>query len=206
MEEYAKWEIDEWKDFQRKLNSAQHNVDSRPLLEIYEVRFRKYMNKLFDTEGMAGGSRWKELNAAYAVWKLGQVGHDKIGVLSGDMRESFTGGDGYESRITHDKMTVGPEPGAVPYTGYFSRIRPITISDRERHAWINEAEKFYRETIKNVLDPWAKGKSVRTSDGQLYTIDKSGKARIRNLKGQFVTKISAKLGFAAAEKMRMGDH
>jgi hypothetical protein len=191
----AEWEANDWKGFQRKLSSAHRNIDSRPLFEMYERRFRGYMIELFDSEGAAGGSRWKTLSSNYIAWK----GHSTIGILTGDMRESLTGGSGYTHRMTKTKLTIGQRPGAVPYTKHFSRVRPIAFSQGEHRLWGRMAKQFYAEALGQVFNPHAQMKSVRTPDGQLYTVDRSGKARIRNIKGQFVTKAAAKLGFAAVK-------
>jgi len=183
-------ESDDWSNFLRKIKSAHSNIDSRPLFNMYERRFLSYMNKLFDTEGAEGGSKWKELSANYIQWK----GHDTIGYLSGAMRAALTGGSGYYSRITKTKLEIGQRPGSVPYTPFFHNVRPIDFSSRELKLWREMAEQYYAHVVSNAINPHASTKSIRLPDGQLLTVDRDGKVRVRNRGGQFVNRAASKLG------------
>jgi len=182
-----KWDGDDAAAFSAKVKRAHKNLSNQALFEMYERRFRGYMSDMFKTEGASADSPWKKLSSSYIDWK----GHDTIGVLSGKMQSSLTGGDGYFHKITHDNVQMGQRKGFAPWTKFFrnGRVpRSIELSSKERNLWKSMAQHYYAETIRNAMDPKAKNRSIRLPDGSRFVVHKDGSAHARSGGAQFVRK------------------
>ena len=97
---------------------AKNIKDMRPVWTQY-IGFHTadLMEKTFATNGAAmNGSRWAAYSPAYKKRKRklgGRLG--KMLVLSGRLKEAATGGAGFSSKVSKDKMTM--TISEIPYAG-----------------------------------------------------------------------------------------
>jgi hypothetical protein len=98
--------------------------------------FKRQMGEQFETEGAAGGKPWAKNEPSYALWKATQSAKrsHKVGVLTGALRSSMTGGGGYSEHITKTRGDFGMSPSskAAPYGEYFDYVRKV-ISLTPKH-------------------------------------------------------------------------
>jgi len=101
--------------------------DLRPLMELFGDVFRSEMTQQFATEGRHGSGGWAALSPAYEEWKREHFPGRPIGVLTGALRSSMTGGDGYSEHIGEMTADFGMDESsaAVPYGKYFDVRRPV---------------------------------------------------------------------------------
>lgn len=116
-----------------------------PLFAIYNERFQEAMEHQFDTEGAYGlGRRWTRLSPAYAAWKETHYPGQPIGLLTGALYDSMTGGPGYAFHASPVAASFGQETGpAIEYGKYFAQARPvIRLSPEEGLAWAKAAHEW----------------------------------------------------------------
>jgi hypothetical protein len=101
--------------------------DYTSLFGALSLTFQMEMREQFASEGGASGERWAQLSPAYKAWKEEKYPGQPIGVLSGALRESMTGGTGYSETITPMVAEFGEDPGAdaAEYGPYFAARRPV---------------------------------------------------------------------------------
>lgn len=157
------------------LDRAADNVsDFHTLLEGFGDIFKGHMQQQFASEGAWGAGGWAALSDAYDMWKQEHYPGCPIGVLSGALRSSMTGGDGYDEKIGHDEASYGMSAGsdAAPYGKYFAGggrgpARPVVkwgsaqSRDYQKHAhqwllWaldlsIGKTEPRFMPSIRGVL-------------------------------------------------------
>lgn len=117
------------KEFQFKMSRFSEGIsDWGGALRAYGELFKRQMGEQFETEGRASGATWARNEPAYAAWKALHFIHShKVGVLTGALRSSMTGGGGYSEKITKTSGSYGMSESskAKPYGGFFSEKRPI---------------------------------------------------------------------------------
>lgn len=116
------------KEFQFRVNRFADGIsDFRTMFSALGELFKREMGEQFETEGSASGSGWKELTLPYATWKQAHYPGRKIGVLTGALRTSMTGGGGYSEQITKTEASWGMSASSLakPYGKYFAKIRPV---------------------------------------------------------------------------------
>ncbi len=96
--------------------------------------FKRQMGEQFETEGRAGGKAWAKNEPAYAAWKAEHGFGRKVGVLTGKLRASMTGGGGYSEHITKTRADFGMSTSseAAPYGEFFDYVRKV-IRLQARH-------------------------------------------------------------------------
>jgi hypothetical protein len=170
---------------------------------MYERRFRGYMAEMYKIQGIPHGPEWAKLSEKYATWK----GNETVGVLTGDMRASLTGGKGYYKRITDDSAAFGQRKGAAPHTKWFrdGRVkRPIELSEHEKNIWKDMAFQYYKNVLHNAMDPRARVKSIRLPNGDLMVVHKNGDVSVRSPIGQFQTKAAQNTAMARMVRRARG--
>lgn len=99
------------------------------LLTTFGALFQRQMGEQFETEGAISGAPWARNEPTYALWKatMSRNRSRKVGVLSGALRSSLTGGGGYSERIGRAKADYGMSRSspARPYGAYFDYVRPV---------------------------------------------------------------------------------
>lgn len=130
------------KEFQFKLSRFTEGLsDFTPMFERIGGVFRQQEKKQFQSEGALGSGRWAKLSdnpagAGYASWKKRHYPGRKIGVLTGALASSMTGGRGYSQKVSKTSASFGMDPGsaAVHYGRYFSEgtekmpARPLIVA------------------------------------------------------------------------------
>ena len=154
------------KEFQFKLTRFTAGIsDFTPMFERIGHAFVKQQKKHFQSEG--GPQRWAPLSDEYAAWKARKFPGRKIGVLTGALRASQTGGAGYSQDIGKTKASFGMADSskAAPYAKYFAGgtkhmpARPVIVATAFRGerfrktavAWVRE------EAHHNGLIGWGSG-------------------------------------------------
>lgn len=120
--------------------------DFTPYFEGLGVWFKARMGDVFGSEGAASGPRWADLTPAYAAWKQEHYPGRPIGVLTGALRSSLTGGSGY-SQIVHKKdasFGMSESSPAKSYGKYFSERRPVL---RMPAKWGTQTQKLAHEWL-----------------------------------------------------------
>lgn len=99
------------------------------VLKAFGELFRRQMGEQFETEGKSGGQPWAKNEPAYALWKATKSRNRsrKVGVLTGALRASMTGGGGYSERVTKTRGEFGMSTSsqAAPYAPYFDYVRKV---------------------------------------------------------------------------------
>ena len=116
------------KEFQFKLKRfAEGLSDFSGFFGALGEWFKTQMVLQFETQGAFTSGRWLELTEPYRKWKEAHYPGRKIGVLTGALRSSMTGGGGYSQHITKIAASFGMSENskAVPYGKAFSDIRPV---------------------------------------------------------------------------------
>jgi phage gpG-like protein len=111
------------KEFEFQLSRFTEGIsDWSPMFSRIGGVFRQQMSKQFQTEGAAGSGRWARLSEEYAAWKQRHYPGRKIGVLTGALRSSMTGGSGYSQVITKVAASFGMDSAskAIAYGRFFS--------------------------------------------------------------------------------------
>jgi len=100
--------------------------DFSGLFDGYDEIFRTYMVQQFTTEGGFGAGGWHPLSPAYDAWKREHYPGRPIGVLTGALRSSMTGGQGYSARLNKTEASYGMDRGskALDYGQYFHKGTP----------------------------------------------------------------------------------
>jgi hypothetical protein len=99
--------------------------DLAPLFEGFGTLFKSELGKQFMSEGANSGG-WAPLSPAYAAWKADHFPGRPIGVLSGALRRSMTGGEGYGQEVGARAAWYGQESGpALKYGSYFDEHRTV---------------------------------------------------------------------------------
>ncbi len=141
------------KEFQFKMSRFSEGIsDWGGALRAYGELFKRQMGEQFETEGRASGSTWARNERAYAAWKALHFIHShKVGVLTGALRSSMTGGGGYSETITKTEGSYGMSDSspAKPYGAIFSEKRPVlrmpakwgTQYQKLTHAWLVAEER-----------------------------------------------------------------
>ena len=120
--------------------------DMRGLFSALAELFKREMGEQFETEGGVSGGRWAPLTEPYKKWKQANYPGRKIGVLTGALRSSMTGGGGYSERIGKRQATFGMSSSsqARSYAPFFDerrkviRLTPQQGRDWQKvtHAWL----------------------------------------------------------------------
>jgi hypothetical protein len=110
--------------------------------------FQRQMALQFETEGAISGAKWRKNEEAYAEWKKSHGYGSKVGVRTGDLRRSMTGGGAgyYHEDIAATKASFGMSKTspAREYGPKFSegdtpdRARPVIRMTKE---WGHEYQK-----------------------------------------------------------------
>lgn len=141
------------KEFQFKVSRFSKGIeDWGGALRAYGELFKRQMGEQFETEGRASGATWARNEKTYAAWKAQHFIHShKVGVLTGALRSSMTGGGGYSETITKTSGSYGmSESGpAKPYGAIFAEKRPVirmpakwgTQYQKIMHAWLVAEER-----------------------------------------------------------------
>ena len=140
------------KEFQFRVNRFAKGIeDWSPVLRAFGELFKRQMVEQFETTGAASGSEWAQLSPAYAVWKQAHYSGHKIGVLTGAMRSSMTGGGGYSEHFTRTVGDYGMSTSslAAGYGKYFAGKRPVirmtprwgTQYQKVTHQWLVAEER-----------------------------------------------------------------
>jgi len=115
--------------------------------------FKRHMGEQFETEGKAGGKPWARNEPSYAEWKATKSRNRsrKVGVLTGALRSSMTGGGGYSEHITKTRGDFGMSTSskAAPYGEYFDYVRKVIrltarhgrAYQRVAHQWLVAEER-----------------------------------------------------------------
>jgi len=156
------------------LDRAADNVsDFSTLLEGFGDIFKGHMRQQFGSEGAWGAGGWAELSPAYDIWKRENYPGRPIGVLSGALRSSMTGGSGYDEKIGHDEASYGMSAGsaAAPYGKYFAGggrgpARPVV---KWGSAQSRDYQKFAHEWLHQALAIGA-GKFHGTVGGEVHAV------------------------------------
>lgn len=121
------------------------------LLKTFSPLFQRHMAEEFETEGAATGSRWAAVDADYAARKKASGHGSKIGVYSGNLRSSMTGGGGYSVEIRGQSASYGMSRSAkaLPYGAHFAARRPVVRISRRQvdeyakltHQWVYAAAR-----------------------------------------------------------------
>ena len=130
------------KEFQFRIDRfAKGITDWSPVLHAYGELFKSQMVMQFETEGAASGEAWTKNEPTYAALKKAQGYGSKIGVRTGALRSSMTGGGGYSEHVTATTGDYGmsADSKAAPYGGYFDYVRPVI---RMTPAWGREYQKL----------------------------------------------------------------
>lgn len=108
--------------------------------------FKARMGDVFGSEGAASGPRWADLTPAYVKWKQEHYPGRPIGVLTGALRSSMTGGAGYSQTITKKAASFGMSGSspALPYGSHFAERRPVL---RMPPKWGRETQKLAHEWV-----------------------------------------------------------
>jgi hypothetical protein len=120
-----------------------------PLTACGEL-FKRQMMEVFASEGQASGEQWKALSdnpkgAGYATWKEENYPGMPIGVLTGALMESMTGGEGWSMNVDKTRADYGMDPGAeaADYGEYFAEERPVVRLPQE-----------WAEGYRRVIQTW----------------------------------------------------
>lgn len=97
--------------------------------KAFSALFQRQMGEQFETEGKAGGKPWAANEQNYALWKATKSRNRsrKVGVLTGALRSSMTGGGGYTEKIgkTRGEFGMSDTSEAAPYGPYFDYVRKV---------------------------------------------------------------------------------
>jgi phage gpG-like protein len=118
------------KEFQFELSRFSKGIsDWSPMFKRIGGVFRAQEKDQFRSEGALGGGRWKALSPEYKAWKERKYPGRKIGVLTGALQKSMTGGSGYSEHVTATTASFGLDDGskAAPYAKYFAAERPVLV-------------------------------------------------------------------------------
>ena len=135
------------KEFQFRVSRFTKGVgDFTTYFEGLGVWFKARMGDVFGSEGKASGSRWPDLTEAYAKWKQEHYPGRPIGVLTGALRASMTGGEGYSQTVHKMGASFGMSDSsrAVPYGAHFSGRRPVI---RMKPEWGRQTQKMAHEWL-----------------------------------------------------------
>jgi hypothetical protein len=113
-------------------------TDFRGLWSALAELFKREMGEQFETEGSISGGRWAPLTEPYKKWKQEHYPGRKIGVLTGALRSSMTGGGGWSQTITKRAASFGMSSSsqARPYASAFDeRRKVIRITSRQGRDW-----------------------------------------------------------------------
>ena len=124
---------------------AQSIDDWRGLLRTFSPLFQRHMAEQFETEGAATGGRWAAVDPDYARRKQRSGHGTKIGVYSGQLRSSMTGGGGYSAEVGRHEGSFGMSAAsrALPYGRYFAERRPVVrISRRQLHEYLELTKQW----------------------------------------------------------------
>jgi len=127
------------KELQFEVNRFAMGIsDYSALFQALAGLFRAQMREEFMTEGASTGGHWAPLTPAYAAWKEAHYPGRPIGVLTGALRSSMTGGEGYSETIQRTEAEFGMDPGATAaaYGRYFAERRPVLrMTAAQARAW-----------------------------------------------------------------------
>jgi hypothetical protein len=115
------------------------------LLKTFSPLYQRHMAEQFETEGAATGSRWASVDSAYAERKKATGHGSKIGVYSGALRSSQTGGAGFSAEITRHGGSFGMSATskATSYGKYFAAKRPVVrISKRQIKEYLDLTKQW----------------------------------------------------------------
>lgn len=115
------------------------------LLKTFSPLYQRHMAEAFETEGAATGARWAAVDPEYARRKRASGHGSKIGVYSGALRSSQTGGGGFSAEIGKNKGSFGMSTSskALPYGRYFAEKRPvIRISKRQVREYLDLTKQW----------------------------------------------------------------
>lgn len=142
------------KEFQFRVSRFTKGIsDWSGVLRAYGELFRRQMGEQFETEGRAGGKAWARNEPAYALWKATRSANRsrKVGVLTGALRSSMTGGGGYSEHVTRTRGDYGMSESskAAPYGEYFDYVRKVIRMtpkwgreyQKVTHAWLVAEER-----------------------------------------------------------------
>jgi hypothetical protein len=116
------------KEFQFRVNRFADEIsDFHGLFSSLGELFKREMVEQFETQGVISGGEWKELTAPYKKWKQEHYPGRKIGVLTGALRSSMTGGGGWSEKIGQNEASWGMSDSSLarPYGKYFAAKRPV---------------------------------------------------------------------------------
>jgi len=134
------------KDFQFRIDEFNKGITdwTVPLTACGEL-FRRQMMEVFTSEGGASGEQWEDLSEPYATWKEENYPGMPIGVLTGALMESMTGGEGWSQNIEKTRADYGmsPDSDAADYGAAFAEVRPVI---RMRPEW--------GESYRRVVQTW----------------------------------------------------
>jgi hypothetical protein len=135
------------KEFQYRINRFTEGIsDWSTFFQGLGVWFKARMGETFGSEGSASGGKWADLTTAYAAWKQEHYPGRPIGVLTGALRASMTGGGGYSETIHRTDASFGMSDSskARPYGVHFSERRPVL---RMPAKWGRETQKLTHEWL-----------------------------------------------------------
>jgi len=135
------------KEFQYRIDRFTEGIsDWSTFFQGLGVWFKARMGETFGSEGSASGGKWADLTPAYAAWKQEHYPGRPIGVLTGALRASMTGGSGYSETITKTIASFGMSDSskAKPYGAHFSERRPVL---RMPAKWGRETQKLTHEWL-----------------------------------------------------------
>ena len=130
------------RQYEFKLSRFSEGIsDFRPLFSRIAGVFQQQMKKQFQSEGALGGGRWAALSDnpkghGYKSWKQRHYPGRKIGVLTGALLSSMTGGSGWSQTIGRTSASFGMSESskASAYARYFARgtekmpARPVIVA------------------------------------------------------------------------------
>ena len=165
------------KELQFKLSRFSEGIsDFAPMFLRIGAVFRAQEKEQFKSEGALGAGRWAPLSPDYKAWKARKYPGRKIGVLTGALQRSMTGGAGYSQRVTRTNASFGLDPSskADPYARYFAGgtekmpARPVIVAtalrgrqmSRTVDVWVREeahhagligaGSKLYQQELSGV--------------------------------------------------------
>ena len=130
--------------------------------------FKREMVETFETEGERGGGRWTPLTDSYATWKQAHYPGRKIGVLTGALRSSMTGGGGWSQTIGKSSANFGMSPSspAAKYGPFFDeRRKVIRITPAMGRDWQKVTHTWLVGRIRTLSEGGSVAGAVRAGGG-----------------------------------------
>jgi hypothetical protein len=153
---------------------AQEITDFSGLFTWYAEMFKTWMDRQFGDTGSEGeygtGARWQDLTDRYKEWKIDFRGSEyPIGVLTGALYESMTGGDGWSQQIEATRAEFGMDPGseAAEYGSYFADVRPVIAAPEDEATLWQKAMQEWSYNVAKDAGWEGEGPSITTIEGLL---------------------------------------